>query len=100
MQQKRLEWIFGVPCNGFCQTPERLRIGLDAAFHNIKSEVCEYKSMLTFNPKDDDCLLHLLWRYQGKMDAFALTALEHLLTIAISDPTISKFFADLPPVTY
>jgi hypothetical protein len=29
LQQKRLEWIFGFGCNNFCQTPERLRIGLD-----------------------------------------------------------------------
>lgn len=56
--------------------------------------------MLTFEPKDNSCLLHLLWRYQGRMDNYTLTALEYLLTIATADDTCSEFFARLPPVTY
>lgn len=85
--------------NVYPQT-ERLRIGLDALFHNIKSEVAEYKSMLTFEPKDTDCLLHLLWRYQGRMDTYTITALEYLLTIANAEDSLSEYFAQLPPVTY
>jgi hypothetical protein len=78
--------------NVYNQT-ERIRVGLDALFHNIKSEVFEYRSMLTFEPKDNDCLLHLLWRYQGRMDSYTITALEYLLSIANSDETISEYFA-------
>lgn len=79
---------------------DRTRIGLDALFHNIKSEVCEYRSYLTFEPKDNDCLLHLLWRYQGRMDTYTLTALEYLLAIANAEDTLSEYFAQLPPVTH
>lgn len=79
---------------------DRIRVGLDATFHNIKTEVFEFRSMVTFEPKDNDCLLHLLWRYQGRMDTYTITALEYLLAIANSDDDVSEWFAQLPPVTY
>ena len=56
--------------------------------------------MLTYTPDDDSCLLHLIWRYQGKMENYTMTCLEHLIAILASDERIMEFFSNLPGATY
>jgi len=36
------------------------------------------KSMLTYDPENDNSLLHLLWRYHGRMDQYTVNCLEDL----------------------
>lgn len=57
-------------------------------FHNLKEEVIMLKSMLTYDPENDNSLLHLLWRYQGRMDTYAINCLEDLTSIMCADVSI------------
>ena len=100
LQKKRLEWIFGFAFLNHIQPSERIRVGLDSLLHNIRGEVYTYKSMLTYDPDNNNSLLHLLWRYQGKMDNYTMSCLGHLSEIITSDESIMEFFSELPGVTY
>lgn len=61
---RRFEWIFGFPyLNTGLQEGSTHQVGLDSLHHNIKGEVYTYKSMLTYDPDNNNSLLHLLWRY-------------------------------------
>ena len=77
-----------------------MKIGLDSLYHNIRAEVYTYKSMLTYDPDNNNSLLHLLWRYQGKMENYVMNCLGHLGEIITSDEAIMEFFSELPGVTY
>lgn len=43
------------------------------------------KSMLTYDPENDNSLLHLLWRYQGRMDRYTVDCLEDLVKTIAKD---------------
>lgn len=58
------------------------------------------KSMLTYDPENDNSLLHLLWRYQGRMDTYTVNCLEDLAIIIGGDNDVKQFFAELPGMTY
>ena len=77
-----------------------MRFGLESFYHSLRGEVYSYRSMLTYDPKNNDSLLHLLWRYQGKMENYMMTCLGHLGDIISSDESVMEFFSELPGVTY
>ena len=82
------------------QSEQKVRVGLENTFHNIKEEIFMVKSMLTYDPENESSLLHLLWRYQGRMDTYTVNCLEDLTTIIASDDDIKQYFAELPGITY
>ena len=55
---------------------------------------------MSYSPDDDGSLLHLMWRYQGKMDNYTMTCLEHLAKMLASDEEIMEYFSNLPGATY
>lgn len=88
MQRKRFEWIFGF---GFLRTLSSnliTKVGLELSFHNIKEEIYMMRSMLTYDPENESSLLHLLWRYQGRMDTYTVNCLEDLAVIVAGDDDI------------
>ena len=56
--------------------------------------------MLTYDPDNNNSLLHLLWRYQGRMENYTLNCLECLADIITRCETVMDFFSKLPGVTY
>lgn len=101
LQIRRFEWIFGFPYhNCGLEEGETHRIGLDSLFHNIKGEVYSYRSMLTYDHEANNCLLHLLWRYKGRMETYTLECLSSLSDIITSSDHIMELFSVLPGVTY
>ena len=56
--------------------------------------------MLTYDPANNESLLHILWRYQGRMDNITLLCLEYLLDIIEADNFVAEFFSQLPGCTY
>lgn len=110
LQRKRLEWIFGFPFLTYLVSSshnkegevegERLKLGLESSFHNIKDEIYMSKSMLTYDPMNDNSLLHLLWRYQGRMDTYVNNCLEYLGFILQGSPSVMEYFSNLPGVSY
>ena len=58
------------------------------------------KSMVTYDPENESSLLHLLWRYQGRMDTYTVNCLEDLVQIISHDDDIKQYFAELPGMTY
>jgi len=96
----RLDWIFGHGFLNYVSSGDDLRFGLIMLGHNIKDEVYQLKSMLTYDPDNDNSLLHLLWRYQGRMNTYAVNCLVHLTAIITSDESIMAYFATLPGVNY
>ena len=79
---------------------EKPKIGLDAINFEIKGEVFLFRSALTYDSTNNESLLHLLWRYQGRMDQFTLTCLNVLINIITSQESIMEFFSNLPGPTY
>ena len=99
--QRRLEWVFGFPyLNLGLQQGEKHQIGLESLNHDIKGEVYTYKSMLTYDPDNNNSLLHLLWRYQGRMENYTMNCLECLADIITNSETVMDYFSRLPGVTY
>ena len=99
--KRRLEWIFGFPyLNTGIQIDNKHQIGLDSLDHNIKGEVLSLKSMLTYDAENDSSLLHLLWRYQGRIEQQVMGCLECLADIITSSPAIMEYFSNLPGYTY
>ena len=56
--------------------------------------------MLTYDPDNTNSLLHLLWRYQGRMEDFTMTCLNCLADIVTNSEEAMEFFSNLPGVTY
>ena len=56
--------------------------------------------MLTYDPENTNSLLHLLWRYQGRMEDFTMTCLNCLADIVTNSEEAMEFFSNLPGVTY
>jgi len=52
------------------------------------------KSMLTYDPENDNALLHLLWRYQGRMDTYTVNCLDDLTRVMAQDEGIRKYLAE------
>lgn len=100
LQRKRLEWIFGFAFLNFVQSEETVKFGLDSLCHNLKQDVYMMKSMLTYDPENDNSLLHLLWRYHGRMDVYTVNCLEHLGNFLVADESICEFFSNLPGLSY
>lgn len=70
LQRKRLEWVFGFGFLVFETVPytTNVAVGMEIDNYAVKKEVVMLKSMLTYDPENNNSLLHLLWRYQGRMD--------------------------------
>lgn len=52
------------------------------------------KSMLTYDPVNDNSLLHLLWRYQGRMDQYTVNCLDDLTRVMAQDEGIRSYLAE------
>ena len=76
------------------------KIGLDSLNNSIRGEVYTYKSMLTHDPDSNNSLLHLLWRYQGRMENYTMSCLNYLTDMITHSETHMEFFSKLPGVTY
>lgn len=65
LQRKRLEWVFGFGFLVFEPVPEsnKVTVGMEINSYAVKKEVMMMKSMLTYDPDNNNSLLHLLWRY-------------------------------------
>ena len=100
LQARRLEWIFGFAYLNHQSSDTKIKFGLDSLQHNIAGEVYSFRSMLTYSPDDDSSLLHLIWRYQGRMENYTMTCLEHLTKILASDEEIMEYFSNLPGASY
>lgn len=95
LQRKRLEWILGFGFLKWTQKDDiKIGVGLETAFHNVKEEIYQMKSMLTYNPDDNDALLHLLWRYHGRMDQYTINCLDDLTRVMMEDEGIRAFLAE------
>ena len=69
------------------------------ALHSLSDECFTFKSSL-IQDTIDDALLHLLWRYKGRMDTYTVNCVHSLLNLIVQDETIAEYFADLPGPTY
>lgn len=76
----------------------KTKIGVKVLFSN-NDEVYNYKSYL-FTNENIDSLLHLLWRYKGRMDSYTVSCLESLLNIIASDENVAEYFSNIPGPTY
>lgn len=74
------------------------KIGV-SALHSMSDEAYQYKSAL-IQDSIDDSLLHLLWRYKGRMDAYTVNCLLGLLNLISLDDYVAEFFSKLPSPTY
>jgi hypothetical protein len=104
-QQSRLEWLFGVGIlNSFTalktddQNEVITKVGIPA-LHSMSDETYSFKSAL-IQDSIDDSLLHLLWRYKGRMDTYTVNCLYGLLNLISLDEYVAEFFAKLPSPTY
>jgi len=104
-QQSRLEWLFGVGIlNSFTalktddQNEVITKVGVPA-LHSMTDETYSFKSAL-IQDSIDDSLLHLLWRYKGRMDTYTVNCLYGLLNLISLDDYVAEFFAKLPSPTY
>ena len=66
----------------------------------MSGEVYTYKSMLTHDPGNNNSLLHLLWRYQGRMENYTMSCLNYLADMITHSEAHMEFFSRLPGVTY
>ena len=76
----------------------KTRIGVKVLF-SIYDEVYSYRSYLNTNDNIDS-LLHLLWRYKGRMDTFTVNCLLSLMNIITADDDVSEYFSNIPGPTY
>lgn len=79
-QRQRLEWMLGFAFMRWTQKQDfSVRLGLElSCSHDLGEEVYMMKSMLTYDPENDSSLIHLLWRYHGRMDTYTVNCLEDL----------------------
>jgi len=73
-------------------------LGIKILF-SANDEVYTYKSYLATNDNIDS-LLHLLWRYKGRMDTYTVSCLLSLLNIIASDDYVAEHFSNIPGPTY
>lgn len=62
-------------------------------------EVYTFRSALIYDSVDD-ALLHLLWRYKGRMDAYTVNCLHSLLNLIAQDDKVAAYFSEVPGPTY
>lgn len=62
-------------------------------------EVYTFKSALIYDSVDD-ALLHLLWRYKGRMDSYTVNCLYSLLNLIACDDNVAEYFSEIPGPTY
>ena len=65
----------------------------------MNDEAYQYRSSLLYD-SIDDALLHLLWRYKGRMDAYTVNCLFSLLNLIAVDETIADYFSEIPGPSY
>ncbi|CDW89068.1 ubiquitin carboxyl-terminal hydrolase family protein [Stylonychia lemnae] len=106
-QSTKLEWIFGIaqPISyEIIMSDEdklnepKTRLGVKVLFSQ-NDEVFTYKSYLA-TQENIDSLLHLLWRYKGRMDSYTVSCLLSLLNIIASDDFVAEYFSNIPGPTY
>ena len=68
--------------------------------HSLSDEAFVFKSALIQDSAADDALLHLLWRYKGRMDTYTVNCLYSLLSLITVDSEVAHYFASLPGPTY
>lgn len=107
LQTSRLEWMFGfgslcclTAATAITNDPNEVltKVGIKALSY-LSDEAYQFKSALIQDTVDDS-LLHLLWRYKGRMDNYTVNCLYSLLMLITKDDTIATFFAELPGPTY
>ena len=65
----------------------------------MNDEAYGFKSAL-LHDSTDDALLHLLWRYKGRMDTYTVSCLFSLVNLIAADEVVAEYFAELPGPTY
>lgn len=101
LQRKRLEWILGFAFLRWTYKEQsKILVGLETAYHSLKEEIYMMKSMLTYDPENDNSLLHLLWRYQGRMDQYTVNCLDDLTRVMEQDESIRTYLAEQQGPTY
>jgi hypothetical protein len=75
-----------------------IKVGVKV-LHSLSDEVYAFKSSL-IQDTTDDALLHLLWRYKGRMDTYTVNCLYSLLSLIAQDDNVAEYFAHLPGPTY
>lgn len=101
LQKKRLEWIFGFPLidSTYCDFDSQ-RLGIDMPNYDIRKEIYSYRTAVTSDHQNNISLLHMLWRYQGRIDQLTLTFLNVLINIITSQESIMSFFSKIPGPNY
>lgn len=93
----RLEYLFGF---GFVMHAKDSagNIVYGARLKEVRSSVDEVHLVLsTLDARTStDGLLHLLWNYHKRFENYALTCLQHFLTLANEDEAVALFFSELP----
>ena len=106
-QIKRLEWMFGF--GSLISHTQNVKITNDPnemsvkvgvkVLHSLSDECYTFRSSL-IQDTTDDALLHLLWRYKGRMDTYTCNCLYSLLNLMSQDDNVAGYFASLPGPTY
>ena len=100
-------WMFGVGIlnsvtsqTSITNDPDEVltKIGV-SQLHSLSDEAYSFKSAL-IQDSIDDSLLHLLWRYKGRMDTYTVNCLYGLLNLISLDDYVAEFFSKLPSPTY
>ena len=56
--------------------------------------------MLSYDQEPNNSVLHLLWRYQGRMEHSSMSFLNYLSDMTTHSDAHMEFFSTLPGVTY
>jgi hypothetical protein len=75
-----------------------IKVGVKV-LHSLSDECYSFRSALLADSTDDS-LLHLLWRYKGRLDTYAVNCLWSLLNLICQDDCVADYFASLPGPTY
>lgn len=77
-----------------------MAVGMEMSNFGMKKEIFMMKSMLTYDPENNNSLLHLLWRYQGRMDQYTVNCLDDLTKVMAKDRGVCQYLAGQPGPTY
>ena len=75
-----------------------IKVGVKV-LHSLSDECFAFKSSIIYDSTDDS-LLHLLWRYKGRIDTYTVNCLYSLLHLIAQDENVAEYFANLPGPTY
>lgn len=98
LQQKRFEWLLGIPAltaTVSFGTEETIKCGL-RHINYLDEAVIDYVSPLTYN-NHFNSLLTLLWKFNK---SFEIAPTKCLLDLMITNPKIFEYIITTPPPTY